>query len=115
MLTQHILQNRSYVIALEGVACSEAATRASHWVSLYQGWNTSTAKRIVARHLECSLPVLESKRSLAGKLTYFIYSKVIDDSTVAIYIAIAWNFQRNNQDVNILALRLTLLSLDKLN
>ena len=32
MLTQHILQNRSYVIALEGVACSEAATRASHWV-----------------------------------------------------------------------------------
>ena len=28
--------------------------------------------RIVARHLECSLSVLEGKRSLAGKPTYLL-------------------------------------------
>ena len=62
-----------YLTRKSSTACdtSEAAvTRASQ--SVYQDLNT--AKRIVARHLECSLSVLESKRSLVGKLTYFIYS-----------------------------------------
>ena len=72
------LQNRSYVIALEGVACdtSEAAVYSIIRLSLYTKAETSnTAKRIVARHLEYSLSVLESKKSLAGKLTYLFIAR----------------------------------------
>ena len=51
--------------------------RASQSVYSYTKAETSnTSKRIVARHLEYSLSVLESKKYLAGKPTYLFIAKV---------------------------------------
>ena len=67
------LQNPSYVIDLEGVACdtSEAAVEYSCVsVCIYYTKAETLLKGLLP--LEGSLSVLE--RSLVGKLTYFIYS-----------------------------------------
>ena len=69
------LQNRSYVIALEGVACDTSETAVYSIVRYTKAETSNTAKRIVARHLEYSLSVLESKKSLAGKLTYLFIAR----------------------------------------